>query len=307
MKRLLFYCALLLLVLAIPCVQADTERIITPAQSDLKEQQLRETAAEFFSVKCGIPKENLLKAHMEIQLKQSGYWKKNSAGKSQWHGTEEPKWTIHVQSFPGENGQHQGMHLLYLDRSGAIIAWQAHGAEHTELNPDFLRSGSPASPLPTDAKADEIIEAAQQELRKNHGVQSAESLIYKTAFVYEEHFNWGKIPVWLVYIYKDEALTYKAVYSYDGRMMSLVPAQQDYTCYVTPDEEFFYSVFKERWSDEMDKAFLIQEGAASKADSQKWLSGWAELYHEWAIQHPYSAEDQLVNELLKQHADLLVD
>lgn len=306
MKKIISY-AFVLLLLIMPRAKADVDRIITLAESDLQAQQLREIAAEFFSVKCGLSKENLLKADMEMQLTQKGYWKKNSVGHTEWYGTEEPRWTIHVKSFPGVQTPHEGMHLLYLNRGGSIIAWKAHGAEHSAINPDLMNSASAAVPLPTDAQENQIIDKTQNELKKKYGVHQADAFIFKTAFVYEEHFNWGKIPVWLVNIYDGEALAYKAVYAYDGRIMSLVPSQQDYTCYITPDEEFFVSVFKERWADEAYKAASINDGLASKADAQKWLSDWAELFQEWATKHPYSAKDQLVYELLKQNAALLTD
>lgn len=287
--------------------KADDERMITPTATDLQESYLRETAAAFFSIKCGIDKEKLMKVEMIMQLKQAGYWKRSSVGKNEWHATGEPRWIIHVKSFPVIQEPHEGAHFLHLDRSGKIIAWQAHGAEHSEINPDLMSNGSPAIPLSSDAQADEIIKRVQMELKEDYGLDQVDTLAYEIAFVYEEHFNWGQIPVWIAHVYDGEALAYKGVYAYDGRNMSLVPADQDFRCYVTPDEEFFVSVYGEHWADEAYKAASIIDGSASEADAREWLSDWSDLFREWAIQHPYSAKNQLVSELLKLNADLLSD
>ena len=191
MRRFFALYMLMLLMLVTLIAKADDEMLIRPNASDLQENQLREMAAAFYSIKCGISKERLMQAQMDMQLKQAGYWKRDSIGNKEWHGTEEPRWIIHVKSFPGTQWPHEGVHFLHLDRSGEIIAWQAHGAEHSEINPDLMRSGSPAIPLSSDAQADEIIEHTQMELKKIYGIDQVDALTYETAFVYDEHFNWG--------------------------------------------------------------------------------------------------------------------
>ena len=60
----------LLLVLMISTLpaHADRTKFLKPTSSDLSKAELKDIAAEFFSVKWGIPKEDILKAKMVICL-----------------------------------------------------------------------------------------------------------------------------------------------------------------------------------------------------------------------------------------------
>ena len=47
--------------------------------------------------------------------------------------------------------------------------------------------------------------------------------------------------MWIVYIYdKNEKLCWKAAYTYSGELISLVTAEQDFTCYNLQNEDFVY-------------------------------------------------------------------
>ena len=59
---------LLILGMISSTVYADRTKYLKPTSSDLSKAELKDIAAEFFSVKWGIPKEDILKAKMVICL-----------------------------------------------------------------------------------------------------------------------------------------------------------------------------------------------------------------------------------------------
>ena len=290
---------------------ADTDGRLTPTAEDLTEAQLREYAADFFSRKCGLKKEKLLEAEMEIFLWQPG-------GYDNWspeakdpdapgntfmrHHREFPQWTVHVQSFPGENGQHQGFHLLALARSGELIFWSAHGPEFWEENPDLLHSGTPQEPLPADAKKEDVISQAQKDVKEMYGVQDPQALRWEAGFIGAFAQEWDShIPVWIVNAYQGDEWLWKGMYGYNGVFISLVPAWQDYESYEMPGEHFFPAVFGDAWWEESMKMLKIDANEASVQQAYEWLKEIKPIFENWAKDHPYAAEYSLVKALLDRY------
>ena len=296
MKKL--FCIAVLLAVLCSAALADRDIPVAPTADDLQEAELREIAADFFCEKCGLDKEALLTAKMEFSLQR------NELSESRTGTNSTPYWVIHIASYPALRAQgisHPGWHELRLTRDGALISWSAHGMEYTEKYPDIVRMGTQAAPLPTDAQEAEIIAQAKSDLQAKCGVEAPDAYHYQAAFLYEEHFNDGRIPVWIVYADQDGELVWKGAYSYNGSFMSLVPAAQDYDCYTTPDEEFFTAVYGEGWWDEAYKYAQIQDGLATKAEISEWIAAWRPLLDAWNEQHSYSAQGKEMDQLFRQY------
>ena len=208
-----------------------------------------------------------------------------------------PQWFIHVLSFPGENGVPLHFHELNLTRSGELISWAAHGAEFYEYDPDILHAGTKATPLPTDATEEKILQTIQTDLKSVYGVINTHDFTYEVEFIYEEHFNLARIPVWMVYVYQDNQLLWKGVYGYNGCYMSLVPAKQDFYCYNTPGEDFFEDTYNDpRVENDKARQILFQEVSGDVA--RQWIDEWLPYYQEWESAHPYSALYQPIHTII---------
>ena len=84
MKKIFILFVVYLLVVG--AAAADEERLVRKDATDLNEQELRLMAVDFFAVKCGLSKESLSEALMDIQLLQRGCKVKNANGRTQWQG-----------------------------------------------------------------------------------------------------------------------------------------------------------------------------------------------------------------------------
>jgi hypothetical protein len=49
--------------------------------------------------------------------------------------------------------------------------------------------------------------------------------------------------VWLITVANGESLQWKTVLGYNGVLMSLVPGEQNFTCYTLPEKGFWESTF----------------------------------------------------------------
>lgn len=199
-------------LLAVGAAAADEERLVLKDATDLNEQELRLMAVDFYAVKCGLSKESLSEALMDIQLLQRGCKVKNANGRTQWQGVGEPYWQIHVRSFPGTRGKHRGFHLIRLTRRGELLSWEAHGAEYFEADPDHRSLGKTAVPLPTDAASEDIIALAEKYVSRLYGETNPQGLRFNARFVVSEYFNQGNIPVRPVTVYYDDQPKWKGVY-----------------------------------------------------------------------------------------------
>ena len=83
----------------------------------------------------------------------------------------------------------------------------------------------------------------------------------------------------------------------------MVPAQQDYTNYQTPDEVFFTAVYDN--GPEADKLYDALYGRASEEELIAALKEVGPKYEEWKRDHPYADNYNDIDELLKEHAELL--
>ena len=129
MKKTIFFSLFLTFVLALHMGADAAQRRVPRTSADLKKKELRQIAIDFYAVKCGLSKESLSKASMDIQLLQDGHKVKKANGHIGWKNTSEPYWQIHIRSIPETEGIHQGFHLMCLTRQGKLLSWRAHGGE----------------------------------------------------------------------------------------------------------------------------------------------------------------------------------
>ena len=263
---------------------ADRDVELIPGPSDFTVSEIKEIAATFFSRKCGISQETLMLAGMEIHLLQNEFMYKTDNGSLEWKPVSEARWVVHIESFPYpyNRGSHPGYHELQLTRDGDLICWSAHGMEYYEEAPDIVAMGNIVTPLEIAAQEEDIICAAKQDLVTLYNVEDVDEYEFRASFLYEEHFNNGSIPVWIVYVCQHDTLVWKGAYGYNSCLMCLVPAEQDYSIYTTPDQESFCSYFWRNFEhEELKKFSMIEMGKATEDEIIEWVKKYQSIYQKW--------------------------
>ena len=122
--------------------------------------------------------------------------------------------------------------------------------------------------------------------------------IYKTLKTAEELFPYQCG----LYIYdKNEKLCWKAAYTYSGELISLVTAEQDFTCYNLQNEDFVYALYKGHDPTKIRRHMLTVYNAIKQPEQleiwgitenllEEYLKEWIPAYHEWLKSHPYSID-----------------
>jgi hypothetical protein len=143
---------------------------------------------------------------------------------------------VYTRSIRG----HSGAHGLELTGPGEMIKWSAHIGEYDKANPGLLDYATPVAPLPTDVQKDAVIALVREEMAKL-GHQG--DLTITATFAYDQFFNVGFIPVWLVQIDGAADGSWKAVVTHKGEMLSMVPYEQVFRENRTPNEDFWGTTF----------------------------------------------------------------
>lgn len=299
----LFALALLLTLVALSAM-ADATVQIQPTFSDLSQEYLREFAAEFLSRKMGIEKAYYKEVKMSFTLWQNGRTMADD-GKTLVDPRGEAFWFVDVLDyyFVDKYGGSGVPPYMILSREGDIMEWSAYGPAFNEADPDLMTQGVQAEPLPTDATVEEIIVSAKADLADKFGVSNADEFTYQAAFITHEAFNDGKIPVWLTYVFDSGTFKWKGVYAYDGSFMSIVPAEQDFRLYTTPNQHFFLEVFGDTLE---DLSVEVKNNYISEEESINWLKIVAPKYEEWRLTHPYADNVTSIDELIKQFQPCIV-
>ena len=265
---------LLILGMISSTVYADRTKYLKPTSSDLSKAELKDIAAEFFSVKWGIPKEDILKAKAVIQLIDS----------------KVPHWQVHLYACPGTDGDRVGSIALY--RDGTLYWWCIRSSEYYEAEPDLMHMGTIITPTEADATAQEIYEQTMEHLKNEFLVDQPEKYEYEIALVEEEHF-FDEYPVWIVYVKDNEELLWKGLFGYTGLYMTLVPAQQEYKTYFL--DEYTFTAYaddilglsnKELSMRTSVKIIRIQRAQADHEETVETLKTLVPLYKKWKQTHP---------------------
>ena len=265
---------LLILGMISSTVYADRTKYLKPTSSDLSKAELKDIAAEFFSVKWGIPKEDILKAKTVICLIDSKI----------------DYWDIAIYSCPGTDGHNIGE--LALRRDGTLYWWCIRSSEYYEAEPDLMHMGTIITPTEADATAQEIYEQTMEHLKNEFLVDQPEQYEYEMALVEEEHFSDGN-PVWIVYVKDGEELLWKGLFEYTGLYMTLVPAQQEYKTYFL--DEYTFTAYADDILGLSNKALSmrtsvkiirIQRAQADREETVETLKTLVPLYKKWKQAHP---------------------
>ena len=259
----------------------------------LTQKQLKEIAADFFSVKCGIPRKTILKSQFKFD-------------------TDDGVHTVFITGFAKPYEDHcfdTQWHFLSVSPSGEILSWDAHGAVYHEPDPDYWAMGEETQPDPRFAQRDEVLAQCRLDFAGKYGKELPADHSVRIRFMFHEAFGrapvwpaWEQeplsshIPVWLIYICDPQGrLCWKAVYSYLGKLISLVTAERDFETYEIPGEDFLGEVYGWDYSVQNDMGIAVRDTMNRKqsysvSDEQilAWMAEWAPKYKAWLQEHPYS-------------------
>ena len=149
--------------------------------------------------------------------------------------------------------------------------------ENEELLPEAVF----AVPGAEDVSAEEIISSVRFAVGElgHYSQKDVEMMEMKAYFLYHERFSYGWEPVWLIYIYQENSLAFKALYAYDGTYIDLVEAGMEFAntirngCFSAAQGESFIDM--NFWN------MSIEEKAQF---SEKWIP----LVNAYLSQHPYA-------------------
>jgi hypothetical protein len=268
MKRLL--CLILAMATLSVHAHADGWVEVKPGKGDLTKAQVKEFAVAFFAEKCGVEESVLRKAEWTIQY-----------GHSTMLTAEDAHWVVDTYKIKG----HSDLHYIYLTGPGELIKWGAHIGEYDKAYPDLLDYATPVTPLSTDVQEDTVIDLVWEEMEK---LGHMGELTVAATFAYDEHFNSGHIPVWLVQIDGAADGSWKAAVTHKGELLSLVPYEQVFLENQTPGEDFWGATFEgAAYHEEQQLMYGIFEGTLSHEEKAAVTARWRPLVEKWIEEHPY--------------------
>lgn len=271
LKKIL--CMLLTLAALSAHAFADGYVNVKPGKNDLTKAQVKAFVVAFFAEKCGVEESVLRKADWSIKF-----------GHSTVETAEDAVWSVYTRSIKG----HSGVHAMELTGPGEIINWSADSPDYDKAYPDLLDYATPVEPLPTDVQADAVIALVREEMVQQGFVADASALTITPTFAYDEHFNSGDIPVWLVLIEDGQGGQWKAAVSHKGDLLSLVPYEQVLREYRTPGEEFWAGTFEGAEAvEEMSLFYDVIECSLTHEEKAEITSRWRVLVEKWMAEHPY--------------------
>lgn len=273
MKKM--FIQLMVLILICSIAAADDFVTIKPGDGTLTEDEVKKFASAFFSKKCGIDEERFDNANWEIAF-----------GHSSLESPAEAYWSISVRSIK----QHERIHYMELTEQGEILYWEAHGPGYVQENPGLLDNAVIVEPLESDIQQREVIQLVTEQMVSlgYSGPAESQQLIVEAYFVYDDHFNAGKIPVWLVKIELANGDLWKAAITHNGVILSLTEYNRDYVSYTTPGEDFWVVNFPgEEYFVERDILAGVLECTLSFEDRAFHTGRWRTLVLEWIDLHPY--------------------
>ena len=269
MKRI--FAMLMLLTLFLPAALADGWVDVTPGENDLTEAEVKAFAIAFFAEKCGVAESALREAEWSIQY-----------GHSTVETAEDARWSVFVRRIKGCSG---GAHGMELTGPGEVIRWSGHIGEYDKAWPDLLDYATPVTPLASDASAEAVVALVREEMAK---LGHTGELTITPTFAYDEHFNSGYIPVWLVQIDGAEDGPWKAAVTHKGELLSLVPYAQEFLENRTPGEDFWGTTFPgQAYSEAWSLFNAVIECTLSHEEKAKITARWRPLVEQWIEEHPY--------------------
>lgn len=274
-KVLMILMSLMIFIVLGGAAVADTFVTINSESSMLTEDGVRKLATTFFAEKCGIDEDRFENANWEIAY-----------GHSSVDASTEAYWSVSVRSIV----QHERIHYMKITEAGEILYWEAHGPGYEQENPGFLDSAMIIEPLDSDIQQTEVIQLVTENMISLGYCDPVEGkqLITEAYFVYDDHFNGGKIPVWLVKIERADGDLWKAAITHNGVILSLTEYNRDYKSYTTPGEDFWFENFPgEDYFNEQSILADVVECKLSFEERAVHTSRWREILLKWIDSHPY--------------------
>ena len=270
MRRLI---CLVMMLMGLTCAaHADGWVEVKPGKDDLTRKEAKAFAVAFFAEKCGVDPKVFEKAEWLIQYGHSTVEKADAA-----------HWVISLQD--SSDKQHRRSHSIRLTGSGEMIEWHAHGMGYDRAAPGLLDYATPVTPLPTDVQEDVVIALVREEMGKLGHIGE---LTVAATFAYDEHFNSGHIPVWLVQIDGAADGSWKTAVTHKGELLSLVPYEQVFLENQTPGEDFWGAAFEgAAYHEEQQLMYGIFEGTLSHEEKAAVTARWRPLVEKWIEEHPY--------------------
>lgn len=257
---------------------ADQPIIMEPSVNDLSAQQAYDSAIHFFMRKCGISESSL----------RAGKWTSEFGYIfSGVPGTEHPHWVLSVREIENHTNKY---HVIVLGAQGELLYWEAHSSGYTTTDPEIFDYATIIEPSDHDAGYSEVEHQVKQTLidMEIQIPDEINNVMLDCRFAYDEHFNLGYTPVWLVNITTSDNERWKAVLDYHGNVMSLVPYYQDFTCYTMQNEDFWAATFSgEQYIEELELTAKILEGNISIEDRAYHTARWRPYVQEWLKEPPY--------------------
>ena len=254
---------------------ADTFVPVKSENSLLTEEDIRKLAVDFFAEKCGIDEDRFENAKWEIAY-----------GHSSIEDSSAAYWSVSVRSIL----QHERIHYMRITGAGEILYWEAHGPGYEQENPELLGSAQIIEPLDSDIQQTEVIQLVTEKMVSMGYCNSVEGqqLIIEAYFVYDDHFNGGSIPVWLVKIERTTGELWKAAITHNGVILALTEYHRDYELYTTPGEDFWVENFPgEEYFNEQSILADVVECRLSFEDRAFHTGRWRTLLLKWIESHPY--------------------
>lgn len=268
MKKLL--CLVMALLGLASAAHADGWVEVKPGKGDLTKAKVKEFAVAFFAEKCGVEESVLRKADWLIQY-----------GHSTVETAENAYWSVYTRGIKG----HSGVHAMELTGPGELIKWSAHIGEYDKAYPGLLDYATPVAPLPTDVQEDAVIALVREEMAK---LGRTGDLTITATFAYDEKFNIGFIPVWLVQIDGATDGSWKAAVTHKGELLSMVPYKQVFLENRTPNEDFWGTTFKgQAYSEEHSLLNGVLFCTLSHEEKAEVTARWRPLVEKWIEEHPY--------------------
>ena len=270
MKKLM--CFVLMMLALTGAAHADGWVEVKPGKDDLTRKEAKAFAAAFFAEKCGVEKKVFERAEWSIRY-----------GHSTVETAEAAHWVISLED--SSDKQHCRYHTVRLTGPGEMIEWYAHGMGYDQADPGLLDYAKPVTPLSTDVQEEAVIALVREEMKK---LGHRGELTFTATFAYDEHFNGGDIPVWLVQIDGASDGSWKAAVTHKGEVLSLVPYAQVFLESQTPGEEFWGATFEgAAFHEEQQLLYGIFEGTLSHEEKAAVTARWRPLVEAWIAAHPY--------------------
>lgn len=247
--------------------KAGWDLFILPTEQDISCDTAKEIAIHILTEKFAVSEDVLAQSDISAAFFYKGGETLNS----------EPVWLIEFENIQ----QYGGRYCVEMSRQGEIITYKAPGSLPYSENEDILSDAVFAVPGAYDVSAEEIISIVHHAVGElgDYSQADVEMMEMKAYFLYHKRFSYGWEPVWVIYIYQENSLAFKALYAYDGTYIDLVTADMEFTntirngCFTAGQGESF-----------IDLGFWNMSLEEKAQFSEKWIP----LVNAYLAQNPYA-------------------